>query len=119
MQRTQNYQSSVSRCFSLCAVVLLVVVGAVSASGQTIFGHISGTGTDSSGAVIPNATVTIRNNATNLERTATTDGEGFYTVTNLPVGSYTVAVEQKGFKKAVQTDNVLAADTRLTVNITL
>ena len=45
------------------------------------------------------------------------DGEGFYTVTNLPVGSYTVAVEQKGFKKAVQTDNVLAADTRLTVNV--
>src|SRR6185503_16419710 len=119
MQRTQNYQSSVSRYFSLCAVVLLVVLGAVSASGQTIFGRISGTVTDSSGAVIPNATVTIRNNATNLERTATTDGEGFYTVTNLPVGSYTVAVEQKGFKKAVQTDNALAADTRLTVNITL
>jgi Carboxypeptidase regulatory-like domain len=115
MQHTQNHRSS----FSVCAVILLVVLGAVSVSGQTIFGRISGTVTDSSGAVIPNASVTIRNNATNLERTAVTDGEGFYTVTNLPVGSYTVAVEQKGFKKSVQTDNVLAADTRLTVNITL
>jgi Carboxypeptidase regulatory-like domain len=114
MQHTQTYRS-----FSLCTVILLVVVGAVSVSGQTIFGRISGTVTDSSGAVIPNATVTVRNNATNLERTAVTDGEGFYTLTNLPVGSYTIAVEQKGFKKSVQTDNVLAADTRLTVNIAL
>jgi hypothetical protein len=119
MQWTQNNRSSASRYFSICAVILLVAFAAVSVSGQTIFGRISGTVTDSSGAVLPNATVTIRNNATNLERSTVTDGEGFYTVTNLPVGSYTISVEQTGFKKAVQTDNVLAADTRLTVNLAL
>ena len=103
----------------ICSVLLLTIVACHSAFGQTNFGRISGTVTDSSGAVIPNATVTIRNNATNAERTSVTDGEGFYTVTNLPVGSYTISVEQTGFKKSVQTDNVLTADTRLTVNLTL
>ena len=118
MLRTQN-RSSISRYFPMGAVILLIALAAVSASGQTIFGRISGTVTDSSGAIIPDATVTVRNNATNLERTAVTDGEGFYTVTNLPVGNYTVSAEQTGFKKSVQTGNVIAADTRLTVNITL
>src|SRR5689334_19346469 len=106
MQPTQKHRRS--GYFLVGLVILLVALTAVSASGQTNFGRISGTITDSSGAVLPNATVTLRNNATNLERTATTDGEGFYTVTNLPVGVYTVSVEQTGFKKAVQTDNVLA-----------
>jgi hypothetical protein len=108
-----------TRLLQLCTIVLVALISAPLAFGQTIFGRISGTVTDSSGAVIPDATVTIRNKATNLERTAVTDGEGFYTVTNLPVGNYTVSVEQTGFKKAVQTDNVLTADTRLTVNISL
>jgi hypothetical protein len=86
---------------------------------QTIFGRISGTVTDSSDAVVPGATVTVTNSATNLVRTTTTDEGGFYTVTNLPVGSYTVSVEKAGFKKSNTTDNTLAADTRLTVNVTL
>ena len=59
------------------------------------------------------------NIATNAARTATTDESGFYTVTNLPVGNYTITVERQGFKKANQTDNVLTADNRLTVNFTL
>jgi len=103
----------------ICGVLLLAFVAYHNAPAQTVFGRISGTVTDSSGAVIPNATVTIRNNATNLERTAVTDSEGFYTVTNLPVGNYTVSIEQTGFKKSVQSGNVLAADTRLTVNVAL
>ena len=119
MQRTRTYRSSITRYFSITTLLLLVVFAADSARGQTIFGRISGTVTDSSGAVIPNAKVSIRNSATNLERSAATDGEGFYTVTNLPVGNYTVSVEQTGFKKSVQTGNVLTADTRLTVNVTL
>lgn len=119
MHATQNHRSSVSTLFTVGAVILLVALAAASASGQTNFGRISGTVTDSSGAVLPNANVTVRNSATNQERTAVTDSEGFYTVTNLPVGSYTVSVEQTGFKKAVLTGNVLAADTRLTVNVAL
>jgi hypothetical protein len=98
---------------------LLVVFAANSVRGQTVFGRISGTVTDTTGAVVPAAKVTVKNSATNLERTATTDDEGFYTVTNLPVGTYTVSVEQTNFKKSVQNDNVITADTRLTLNVVL
>jgi Carboxypeptidase regulatory-like domain len=114
--RGTNIRRSLSQ---ICGVLLLAFVAYQNAPAQTIFGRISGTVTDSSGAVVPNATVTIRNNATNLERNAVTGDDGFYTVTNLPVGNYTVSVERTGFKKAVQTGNVIAADTRLTVNVTL
>ena len=119
MQCTRNYRSFLTRCFSICILLFLVAFAVDSARGQTNFGRISGTVTDSSGAVVPDATVTIRNSTTNLERTAVTDAEGFYTVTNLPVGNYTVSVERNGFKKAVQNDNALTADTRLTINVML
>lgn len=103
----------------ISALVVLMICGSLSVQGQTISGRIGGTVRDKAGAVVPNAAVTVTNAANNLVRTTTTDEGGFYTVTNLPVGSYAVLVEQKGFKRAVQGDNVLAADGRLTVDITL
>jgi hypothetical protein len=63
--------------------------------------------------------VTATNNANNLVRTATTNEDGFYTLTNLPAGTYTISVEQKGYKKAEQGDTVLAADGRITADFTL
>ena len=48
-----------------------------------------------------------------------TDDNGFYVVTNLPVGTYTISVEQTGFKKAIHAGNVLVADGRLTIDIGL
>src|ERR1041385_1179250 len=107
------------RILQICGVMILATFVCISVSGQTIFGRISGTVVDSSGAVVPGATVTVINNATNAARNAVTDDSGFYTVTNLPVGTYTITVERQGFKKANQTDNVLTADQRLTVNTTL
>ncbi len=103
----------------IIAVLVLMICGALSLQGQTIFGRISGTVKDKTGAVVPNASVTVTNVATSLARTAITDDNGFYTVTNLPVGTYAVLVEMKGFKKAQAGDNVLSADARLTVDITL
>jgi len=103
----------------IIAVLVLMICGGLSVQGQTIFGRISGTVQDKSGAVVPNATVTVTNVGTNLVRTATTDGSGFYTLTNLPVGTYNVSAEQKGFKQALRSENVLAADARLTVDLTL
>src|SRR5690348_8743568 len=68
---------------------------------------ISGTITDSSGAVVPAATVTITNEATGEIRTGTSNAAGFYTITNLPPGSYTVHIEAKGFQTFIQTHNQL------------
>jgi len=56
---------------------------------QSDTASISGNITDSSGAVIPHAVVTVRNEATGAERKTTADEVGFYTVTNIPSGNYT------------------------------
>jgi hypothetical protein len=96
-----------------------MLIGAASVSAQTSFGRISGTVTDSTGAVVPNANVTVSDPATNFSKTVQADESGFYTITNVPVGTYTVAVEMTNFKKSVQTGNVINADARLTVDFTL
>lgn len=117
--RSTNQSLSKQSVTKISALLFMIICVSLSVQGQTNFGRIGGTVTDKAGAVIPNAAVTVTNAATNLVRTATTNDEGFYTVTNLPVGTYSVMIEQKGFKRAVQGENVLAADARLTVDITL
>jgi hypothetical protein len=119
MKTTSQSALRASVVAKLSALLLLLLCAGISLQGQTISGRIGGTVKDKTGAVIPNASVTVTNGATNLVRTTTTDESGFYTVTNLPVGTYSVMVEQKGFKRAVQDDNVLPADARLTVDVTL
>ena len=102
-----------------CSLLLALALIPIAASAQTSVGRVSGTVTDSSGALLPGATVTVTNAATNLARTATTDADGFYTVTNLPVGTYVVAVESQGFKRAEQRGVALTADARLTIDLAL
>src|SRR5262245_869158 len=104
---------------TIVGAILLTMACVATASGQTIFGRISGTIKDANGGAIPNANVTITNTATNLERTATTDEDGFYTATNLPVGTYKILVARDGFKRAEQNGVVLAADARVTRDLTL
>lgn len=103
----------------VCGVLLFALVAFSSAHAQTVVGRISGTVQDANGASIPNATVKIINSATNSERTVTTDDNGFYTVTNLPVGTYTIEAEQKGYKKALVSGQNITADARVTVDIKL
>jgi Carboxypeptidase regulatory-like domain len=118
----QSPNNSASQNFSIVRIavlLLLMVCGSLTIQGQTNFGRISGSVKDSNGAAIPNANVTITNQATNLVRTATADSEGFYTATNLPVGTYSVAAVQNGFKHATQSGVAVTADARLTVDIML
>jgi hypothetical protein len=75
----------------LCCPMLLL--------GQELQGTLNGTVTDPSGAVIPNATVTIAQNGVNgASRTIQTNGQGSYTATGLPAGNYTVTVTAAGFQ---------------------
>src|ERR1051326_659865 len=62
---------------------------------------LQGTVTDSKGAVIPNATVTVKNKNTSFERTAQTDTNGNYQIAALPVGNYSIEVKVEGFKTQV------------------
>lgn len=90
------------------------------ALGQDVLGTIVGTVTDASGAGVPGATVTIFNAGQNHnERVVTTDSAGNYTAALLPVGTYNVSVEAKGFKKASKEGITLHVNDNLTISIPL
>src|SRR5271170_4058180 len=84
----------------VCLATLLFVFG-LSASAQTFRGTILGTVTDSSGASVAGATVTVKNIGTGLTRTVTTAEDGSYAVPELPIGTYSVIVTLTGFKSGV------------------
>ncbi|MGA3325394.1 MAG: TonB-dependent receptor [Terriglobia bacterium] len=86
-------------------IVLLFVfaLGASTLLAQVDTGSIGGTVTDQSGAVIPNAKVTLIDEATKFARTKDTGADGIYQFTPLKVGIYTVTVEVAGFQRAERT----------------
>jgi hypothetical protein len=83
----------------LLAVAMTLCVGL--APAQTITASITGNASDPSGATIPDGIVTATNTETNVRSTTATNAEGIYTFPFLRVGSYTISVEAKGFKKSV------------------
>jgi len=102
--------------------VLAVFVGIVcnGAWAQATTGSISGTVVDPSGAVIQGATVVLTNTDRGQDvRTLKTSSAGFYAAQSLPLGTYTVKVEDTGFKTETVTGLVLHAADALTVNKTL
>jgi hypothetical protein len=104
-----------------CALLALLLAVAPCASGQTrvTAGDIEGTVTDQSGAVVPGATITIINVATNLSRTLVSDGHGAYRVPALPPGVYTVRVELSGFEPAARSDVTVLLGQTVTVDVRL
>jgi hypothetical protein len=85
----------------------LVFLSVRVADAQATFGTITGVVTDPSGAAVPKATVTIRNQDTGFTRTVSTDSRGEYEVTHLNAGRYSVAAEAAGFRKFEHTDLAL------------
>ena len=100
------------------AFALLVFLGSFLAYSQSDLGSISGFVKDPSGAVVPNAKVTVKN-ATGLARQATTNDSGYYIVTSIPPGMYTVTAEASGFKKFESSGNKLDPSAILTVDALL
>ena len=88
---------------SLIAVVLTAGLAVAPVHAQTLYGTIAGTVTDSSGANIPGATVTITNENTGLAMSTVTDETGTYTIRNVAGGTYTLKASLQGFKEFVQT----------------
>jgi hypothetical protein len=95
----------------------LLLLSAVLLFGQSDNSYITGIVRDPSGAVVTSAKVIVRNEGTGFERQASTNEAGFYTVTNLPPGYYTVVVEAPGFKKFESTRNRLEAAVPNAVNV--
>src|SRR6267143_6762221 len=85
----------------LVLTIFFVLSLAVVAQAQTFRGTILGTVTDSSGLAVAGATVTVKNIETGLVRTTQTTADGSYSVTELPIGTYTVTISQSGFQTSV------------------
>lgn len=104
---------------SFLALIVLALSSVGFAQSQAGSGQIAGQVTDTNGAGVPNATVKVTNKGTGLVRSATTSGDGLYTIVLLPPGTYTVVGEATGFAPATVDDVVVnvgrTADTKLTV----
>ncbi len=85
----------------LCWLIVISCVGGL-ALAQTPTGTIAGSTTDSTGATVAAATVTITNSATNENHQLITDNEGRFQLPFVPPGTYTVTVEAKGFRSERQ-----------------
>ena len=99
-------------------VVLLICLSLPLAFAQSDLGRISGFIKDPSGATVPNAKIIVRNNS-GLERQSTTNDSGYYNVTNVPAGVYTLTAEAAGFQRYETRDNKLAPSSNLVIDATL
>jgi hypothetical protein len=85
-----------------------------------VMGRIQGTITDPTGAVIPNASVTLRNSDTGLVRTITTDTRGYYNFLAVPVGKgYSIEVKVQGFETGLHEGIVLQVNQDYVADVTL
>jgi hypothetical protein len=87
--------------------------------GQGTTSRVTGTVIDTTGAVVPGATVNLTNEANNVSFTTQTSGGGSYAFDLIPAGVYKVSVEKSGFKKFVSTGNVVQINQPATVNISM
>jgi Carboxypeptidase regulatory-like domain/TonB dependent receptor len=94
----------------LASVVFLALVDLPRLCAQTVNGAFHGTVTDTSHAVVPKATVQASNIATKLVRRATTNASGFYTITQLPPGQYSITVSKLGFATINEANVALQVD---------
>jgi hypothetical protein len=92
---------------------------ALPAFAQFDTGTISGTITDASGAMVPNATVTITNAGTAAEKTLQTDSAGNFVASALPFGTYVVTAKATGFSEAKSKQIILNVDAMVHVNVAL
>lgn len=104
---------------ALVLLTALLCTGGVYMQAQVSTASILGHVADASGAIIPAATVTIRNVEQGTERTTTTDNAGFYQVLSLPVGPYEVKAAKAGLSTAIQTGINLVVGQQAVVNLSL
>jgi hypothetical protein len=99
----------------VCLIALAMAALCVSTSASTLTGTVS----DSSGKVIPGATVTVTNSATNVNSATQTDKAGLYLIPNLVPGVYELNVRQDGFKSVVKKDVSIHAEENIEINISM
>jgi Carboxypeptidase regulatory-like domain/TonB dependent receptor len=94
--------------FAVFVVLAVSFSTAVAWAQASYTAQVRGTVTDQTGAVVPNAKVTLTNDGTNISSSATTDGHGQYVFNGVRPATYTLKVESSGFQETVQKNVVLA-----------
>src|SRR6267143_5905746 len=104
---------------SLCLFALVMLASTTLSQTQITTGTIQGTVTDANGAIVPGATVEIKNLDTNFSRTLTSDDGGRFVALAMPPGRYTVTVTKQGFGTTVAENVDLTVGQALTLPVSL
>ena len=100
-------------------VACLLLLSAASLAAQVSTASVQGIIRDSSGASIPSASLTLRNRATGIEQTTTSNNSGEYVFVNIPPGPYDLKVSKQGFQSSKQEDFPLSVSQSANLNFTL
>jgi hypothetical protein len=100
-------------------IFLFVTAAGVRLEAQALRATVLGRVTDSSGAAVAGAKITVRNAGTELKQTVSTDDQGRYTVPDLDVGTYEVDADRSGFKRVVHSGIALTVGNQLVVDMVL
>jgi len=103
----------------VCVLLMFAALVSIQVHAQVTGATLSGTVTDTSGGIIRDAEVSVKNTATGISRAVTVDSAGFYTVPNLLAGIYEVRVTAAGFSTALQSDLTLAVGAQQQLNFSL
>jgi hypothetical protein len=113
----RSFRQAISRILNFSFLLFLV---AGMAFGQVTYtAQLRGVVTDQSGAVIPNVTITITDDATGIAATAHTGSDGLYILTGLRPSTYTLHAEVSGFQPVERKNLVLHVDQQSSLNLTL
>lgn len=100
--------TALNKIASVAALLLVLILLSSSSFAQQLTGTLSATVTDAAGAVVPNAKVTMKNERSGDVRTTVSNGSGYFTITAVQPGSYSVLIEAPGFKTWQQSGIVFA-----------
>jgi Carboxypeptidase regulatory-like domain/TonB dependent receptor len=114
-QRTQ----SVFTCLKMLSCMAAILLACSQAQAQMATAELAGNVLDTSGAAIPNATVTAINVGTGIAHSTVSEKGGDYVITDLPPGDYTLTVEAAGFRKLEQSGVSLQINQQARVDLTL
>jgi hypothetical protein len=103
----------------LLALLMLFVAAPLAVQAQTVQGVVAGNVSDATGALIPNAAVTLTNEGTNITQTTTTGSDGAYRFSLVPPGTYSVSVKAPGFAERVIEGIVVNASQAIAVDVRL
>jgi len=104
---------------TVAVFLLLVILFSIPARAQVSGGTLSGTISDPSGAGVPKAKLVIKNVATGVERTITTNTDGFYTAVNLLAGTYQVTISAKDFNTEVKSGITMSVGAQQTFDVVM